>query len=424
MCVRAAAIDGSVSEAPPRRRRLWEIESHVHCSIIGTCLGLVETRKLMAKAGLRIPPQATDFDIHTNAVRLAEDRGAFAKAVTKVLDRRHRSTIARYAKASSPDSVEVLWNEDFATGAVAGAYWSVMTHPLTTPCLARRAFGDIHMVSHLMGASARVDVQRLKDLETHVREIAHERDAREREWALMEQRYTKKIEVLERRAEDLADRARRHESAWRRLQEIEGGKLVTGLRSQLRSLEHRRDKLEADNAHLERKVGELDTARRRASSRCEQLEGDLVAVTAQHEELERRIMALLSEDRAAVDELASEDQLAGALDGKTVLLVGSVGQRVQHYRALVERCGGQFLHHDGGREHCIRRLPGLLGRADVVVCPLDAVSHAACRLAREICKRMNTPFKPMRQSGLGTFVQSLDLGGGTCTHAPATEIPN
>lgn len=74
MCnTQADAIpEPSSADRSGRRRALWEIEESYHCSVIGTCLGLIETRKMLIKAGLQVPPDSPDFDVHTNAVRLAE----------------------------------------------------------------------------------------------------------------------------------------------------------------------------------------------------------------------------------------------------------------------------------------------------------------------------------------------------------------
>ena len=53
----------------PNRIRLSELDSQLHCSIIGTCLSTAELRKLMLADGARTG--ATDLEIHHEAVRLA-----------------------------------------------------------------------------------------------------------------------------------------------------------------------------------------------------------------------------------------------------------------------------------------------------------------------------------------------------------------
>lgn len=53
-------------------------------------------------------------------------------------------------------------------GEISGAYWAVLTHPLTNHALVQDAFGEVHMLSHLVGRSLRADLRRLAELEAEV----------------------------------------------------------------------------------------------------------------------------------------------------------------------------------------------------------------------------------------------------------------
>src|SRR5262249_31546224 len=48
-----------------------------------------------------------------------------------------------------------------------GAYWATLTHPAATRAVIRDAFGDVHMLSHLVGA----DIRRLCELEEENAEL-------------------------------------------------------------------------------------------------------------------------------------------------------------------------------------------------------------------------------------------------------------
>ena len=41
-----------VAGTPPRRRRIWEVSTSFHCSIIGTCLTAAELRQILIKIDL------------------------------------------------------------------------------------------------------------------------------------------------------------------------------------------------------------------------------------------------------------------------------------------------------------------------------------------------------------------------------------
>jgi SET domain-containing protein len=81
---------------------------------------------------------------------------------------------------------------------------------------------------------------------------------------------------------------------------------------------------------------------------------------------------------------------------------------VPHYRQLVENFGGQFLHHDGGKEASRNLLPKMLITADAVFCPVDCVSHDACNCVKKMCKRFQKPFVLMRSAGLSSLAKGLN----------------
>src|SRR6516165_499239 len=165
---------GDAGEAPireplaaesPSRRRIWSLGTKLHCSIIGTCLSTVELRGILRKLGVAGAEEVSDHDLHCMAVVIAGQRAGGAKFFQKALDRRHRSDIVRYSKAREPAALLRLWDESLKQGNIPGAYWAVLTHPLTTEDIVKRVFGNVHMLSHLVGAANRADIRRLRELQ-------------------------------------------------------------------------------------------------------------------------------------------------------------------------------------------------------------------------------------------------------------------
>ena len=76
-------------------------------------------------------------------------------------------------------------------------------------------------------------------------------------------------------------------------------------------------------------------------------------------------------------------------------------------RAVAERAGATFLHHDGGIEERGGLLPGLVSRADAVLFPVDCISHAAMSLVKRLCQQGGKPFLPLRSAGLAPFCAAL-----------------
>lgn len=148
-----------------RRTRIWEFDTNLHCSIIGTCLGTAELRHVLVKLKVGGAGVATDHDLHSMGVVLAGRREGSAKFLQKALDRQHRVAITRYAGAKDTAALLALWQESLKQGDIPGAYWAVLTHPMTTEAVVKRVFGDVHMLSHLVGAANRADIRRLRQLE-------------------------------------------------------------------------------------------------------------------------------------------------------------------------------------------------------------------------------------------------------------------
>src|SRR5262245_40047919 len=150
----------------PQRRRIWELSSNLHCSIIGTCLSTAELRQLLVKLSIVGAATANDHDLHGQAVALASGRSDSAKQLQKMLDRRHRTAIHQFEKARTEGAVRELWQAALARGEVPGAYWAALTHPQSSHAFVRSVFAEVHMLSHLVGAANRADIRRLRELET------------------------------------------------------------------------------------------------------------------------------------------------------------------------------------------------------------------------------------------------------------------
>ena len=178
----------------------------------------------------------------------------------------------------------------------------------------------------------------------------------------------------------------------------------------LRALEHRNAGLAAD----------LEDARRayeRAEQRCSSLEQELSDLRQAYREAAAGLEALRNECAAletmvqagipGVVEPATAETPAIDLCGRRIAYVGGRAGAVSHFRALVESLNGRFSHHDGGIDDNIARLGGVLNQADVVLCPVDCVSHGACLKAKTFCKQAAKPFVPLRTAGLSSLVRGL-----------------
>jgi hypothetical protein len=167
----ALRVEQILAPASRSRRKIWEFDSNLHCSIIGTCLTNAELRQVLVKLGLREAATATEHDLHVSGVLLAGKHHEGAKLLHKALDRRHRVAINQFARAKSTDEVRVYWLEAVQRGEIPGAYWAALTHAATNDALVREVFSQVHMLSHLVGAANRADIRRLRQLEAENTEL-------------------------------------------------------------------------------------------------------------------------------------------------------------------------------------------------------------------------------------------------------------
>ncbi|WP_421988600.1 DUF2325 domain-containing protein [Roseococcus sp.] len=366
--------------APTRRRRIWDLAGTFHCSIVGTCLSADELRRLLRKLDL-VPAGASDHDLHGRGVGLGSKDDHGGKLLNKALDERHSGAIHRFAAARDVNALRALWREAQEAGDIPGAYWAVLTHPALDDALTREAFGAVHMLSHLVGAANRADIRRLVAQD---RELAEQRETIQRQQARMQ-------ELVEERT------SAQEALATRRLVQVAAPppEPPSELQRRLEAAEQRAAALEARRSEAEAKA---EAAERRA-----------VAAEAQVEEARRRA----AEAEAGLALLAPGETPgapAASLLG-TVLYVGGRPSQVPALREGAARLGVALIHHDGGVEESGSQLPGLVRRAELVVFPVDCVSHEAVWAVKRICRAVGRPYRPLRSSGMSSFLAALTEQG-------------
>jgi Uncharacterized protein conserved in bacteria (DUF2325) len=119
------------------------------------------------------------------------------------------------------------------------------------------------------------------------------------------------------------------------------------------------------------------------------------------------VEAALTTTAASVGDVGDQ-QVAGLnIAPRTVLYVGGRTGQAASLRRGAARFGTTLLHHDGGTEASATLLAGLVGRADLVVFPVDCVSHEAALTVKRLCRQTGRPFVPLRSAGLSSLLTAL-----------------
>jgi hypothetical protein len=373
------------------RRRIWDLHNSLHCSVIGTCLTTGELRGLLIKFHGQLPEKPTEHLLHTIAVSAASQHNILAKQLQKALDRRHTNALRHFGDARSVDELRRRWHETRQAGDIPGGYWAVLTHPKTDDVLLREAFGDVHMLSHLVGAANRADIRKLHELE-------EEKAALEEKLTRQQAQLRDGIVAREGKIRELNDTiaamaAQQSEPAGEtsppEIAVLHG--VVSDLRKLLDREVARRQRAEARNEELMQGGQKAERARVSADR-------ELAMVRAELETLETHVAA-----RDTGEAMEAEIDLGGV----SLLYVGGRPHQIAQLRQMIEAGGGQLIHHDGGVEERSDLLPGLVSRADVAFFPVDCISHSAALLLKKLCRQANKPYVPLRSAGVASMLRAL-----------------
>ncbi|WP_428699470.1 DUF2325 domain-containing protein [Stappia sp.] len=382
--------------AARRRIALWDQGDSVHCSIVGTCASVDDLRRVARKTGIEVAPDTPDYDVHGHFVRLSTTDCAFSRAFQKLLDSRFEGALRRVGRARDAAALDALWSEMCERGQVAPAYWAFMTHAHVPASLRARIFGEVHMWSHLAGASFR----RKNEEATALRDQLQDADERARrvEAGLRAALLARDKEIADLReavarlrADRLQDAAETSETAT-----VDGEALRRRLDKTGRALQSARVRARMAEARL-REIGNGHGRRGQADT--------AVADTVQAPR-QPAAAARIDAGPAHLTPVAGERPRA-------ILYVGGMHGHRDRLRGIAETFNTTFLHHDGGVEDAPQRLDHLLPSVDCVFCPVNCVSHDACLRAKKICQKLNKPFVPLRSTGQTAFRKALQTLVGT-----------
>ena len=386
------------TDAKGRRSKIWDIAPSLHCSIIGTCLSAAELRQFFVRLGDADARTASDNILHGRGVRSAGKHDLVGKLLNKMLDNRHEASIRRFAKASSAAETRELWLEAFEQGNIPGGYWAVLTHPATDRPLVEEAFGQVHMLSHMVGSSNRIDIARLRTLE---RDLGERDEKISRQQTRLSESARERAGLL-RKVEGLEMEVRRREATERTAAELISGAVTAA------TLLQRLDTQMAHSSTLAARVAELE-------SQVEKARKFAAALNKQNDQLQREVIALESELRIDdADEPAAK--VEHDLLGVTVLYVGGRPGLIDQLKAAVARRGGTLLSHDGGIEENLAALPGLISRADATFFPMDCISHSAVGHIKKYCRDGHKSFTPLRTASVASFIAAI--GHRDIRHSP------
>jgi len=419
MCTSSTApSSSSCSAAIPEkavgsaRRRLWDLSSHCHCPVIGVCLSLGALRKVLARF-LDSRSALNDYEAHTGAVGACTSRNPVSNALQRELDQRHALILRQFRNLKSAEELEHHWNASLHSGDIAGAFWAGLTHGHCTPALEEQMCRDIHMLQHQAGAEMRDTRNRFALLKKENAALGEELQRAQDKARRMQAEKTEKLEWLETalmrtRADCIAK-----DTVMASLQaELEE------LRQSIPDLQNRLQ-LREQNARLQDRIAMLE----RQNALFRAAGASIPAATELSTPLSR------PERKASEPAVASSfaqpvpaDTVRASFEHKMVLCVGGRDGNIAAYRRLIEHVGGQFAHHDGGRQDNLKQLDNSLAAADLVICQTGCISHNAYWRVKEHCKRTGTRCMFVENPSISSLSKGIEaLSASPAIHEPGMQ---
>lgn len=364
---------------PPKQRRLkvWRMRGNVNCSVVGTCLSDGDLEAVLARCGLQRDPSMRNYDLHGYFAKAIGGDCAVARSVQKLLDNRHEGMVRKVGRIADASELAGLWDREVAAGRVPGAYWAFMTWDHIPVDLHARVFGEVHMLSHLMGRTAQAAASRLSELEATI-------SALEVRLSRMRLQHDDALRDRDRQILALQDRLLTKQPA-------DGTSAPSPRRFADRRAraEEKRDRA-LIAARQRARTAEAQVATLQSRLACVQRAARLAAPAD-----------ALPERRTLPHRASHEEKFI------RVLYVGGLTRGIQKLRDAAFEEKAELVHHDGGVEEAVARIDELLDRCHAVFCPIDCVSHSACIRAKQLCRKHGKAFVPLRSAGVTSFRRAL-----------------
>ena len=364
-----------------RRLKIWEIRGHIECSLVGTCLSDEDLRKILGRCRLKFPNDITSYDLHGYFTEQIKTDNTVSRAVQKLLDRRHGGIVRRVGKTKGAD-LKSLWDKEFAAGRIPGAYWAFQTHNHIPSELDYQIFGEVHMLSHLLGRTEHATAARASEFQARIADL-------EEKLSRTVQRHQEVLRIRDNEISTLKARLAKANSN----EALTSSGTSTKLQSFRSSTKHERAlSVARQRAHrAEARVVELEKMLHR------QRKHNIKQSSTKPEEI---ITKNCPGALACRLSLAEDENLR-------ILYIGGRTSAIDKLRNIAIAASAELFHHDGGQHQALSRISDLISQCHVVFCPINCVSHSASLHAKDLCHRCDKAFIPLRSAGGTTFARAL-----------------
>lgn len=391
---------GCGQASAPARLNAWQMDACFKCPVCGVCLTLAEQQHLLRKAGFPLK-NTTPFDIHEILVTSLDAESRLSRMVDALLQRKFTQKTKTLLLAEGREFLS-LWHALYEEADDA-ALWAAAVRPQLSEEHRRVIFGRIHLAMHFNAgqqSELKRKLSRQADENARMREL-HEEAVRARRAIQKENQSLAKMNEELRKT---IDAARREKAALEmKLDGLKGSLPTAGIEEEIRRLTAKSEAVSSRNTELDHRIAVLkeENGRLRDELVRQREAGRVFTIEAQQIIGRMRTITRCDESCPTYD-----------LCRKRVLLVGGMTRMESLYRQLIEAGGGVFEYHDGYVKGGTKQLELSLKRADMVLCPVDCNSHAACSLVKNLGKKYRKPVHMLSNSSLSAVLQVMGKDHG------------
>ncbi|MDE2387589.1 MAG: DUF2325 domain-containing protein [Betaproteobacteria bacterium] len=100
------------------------------------------------------------------------------------------------------------------------------------------------------------------------------------------------------------------------------------------------------------------------------------------------------------------------LSGRSILCVGGRIKLYPEYNRIIKNCDGCFMAFHGNAHDNLEDLPRFLKQADMIICPVDCISHEAFFTVKHYCKESGKPCVLLERSEMKNFKAGICILAG------------
>jgi len=404
-----ASCTGKEQELSSARLRFWEMNDFFTCPIAGLCLSVAEQKQLLKKAGICLKKKNL-FEIHETLVASSKNENPLSRKLDSLLDRKFSRESEDLADLKE-DELRHQWRQSFASGQYGGIFWHLASRRDLSAEFQREIFGDIHMSMHKNSADDAEKTRRMELLMEQNRKAAEKNEEEKRKRKVLQ----KDLESLRSSEEDLKLRLTEAQKQIRMYEKEKETMKNQNVSDELKELAEENRRWEAECASLSEKVKSLAKQVVRLEAKNKHLSAELSWQNEAKADFQKEILALISQ----LGNMQRCDKTCPSFDlcKKRVLIVGGLSKMQSLYRELVESSGGVFEYHDGDVKGGVKNLENSFRRADIVLCPVNCNSHAACSLVKHMGKKHNKSVRMLPGSGLNAIFRGIQTSDAEiCIH--------